>query len=219
MPSVLDELPEPTRGRVLQVARRRTFARNEVVFHRDDPGDTCHIVRKGRFAVRVPSRHGDVVTLAILGPGDSFGELALLSEESRRTATVVALEAAETTSIHALDFNAVLEEHPQAMLVVVQILRARVERLSGLVAEALFEPVDRRIVRRLAELADLYADGDGAGADIPLTQELIGELAGASRSTVNRVLRGEEQRGLVVLRRGRTVVPDRAALRARADRR
>jgi CRP-like cAMP-binding protein len=70
------------------------------------------------------------------------------------------------------------------------------------------------VLRRLVELADLYA-GSAAEVEIPLTQEAIAELAGTARATVNRVLRDEEQRGTVELRRGRVFVPDREALRTR----
>jgi CRP/FNR family cyclic AMP-dependent transcriptional regulator len=71
-------------------------------------------------------------------------------------------------------------------------------------------PAERRVLRRLAELADMYADGDGV---IALTQEELGQIAGTSRATVNRVLREQETRGAVELRRGRTAIVDRDALR------
>ena len=76
---------------LLQIARRRPFARNEVVFHRDDPGDSLHLISKGRFSVRVMTPLGDVATVAVRGPGESFGEMVLLSEDARRSATVTAL--------------------------------------------------------------------------------------------------------------------------------
>jgi CRP-like cAMP-binding protein len=66
------------------------------------------------------------------------------------------------------------------------------------------------VLRRLAELADLYADDDGV---IALTQEELGQIAGASRSTVNRVLREQEEAGTIALTRGRTAIVDRESLR------
>jgi CRP/FNR family cyclic AMP-dependent transcriptional regulator len=76
-------------------------------------------------------------------------------------------------------------------------------------------PSERRVLRRLRELADLYR-GDGAAAEVPLTQEALAELAGTSRATVNRVLREEQERGTVELKRAKTVVLDRDALARRA---
>jgi CRP-like cAMP-binding protein len=75
-------------------------------------------------------------------------------------------------------------------------------------------PVEQRVLRRLAELADVYGDGNGEVV-IPLTQEELAGLAGTSRATVNEVLRAHQERGLVELRRGRTIVPDTAVLAAR----
>ena len=217
--SGLDVLPELERRRVLEIARRRVFARGEVVFHAGDPADTFHLVHKGRLAVRLHGRFGaDTVTVAIVGPNDVFGELALLSATATRTATVVALEPAETRSIHRLDFDRILREHPAAMKVIVEVLSAQVQRLSGQLVETLFEPVERRVLRRVADLVAIYAEEDEGDVVIPLTQETVGELAGTSRPTVNKVLRAEVARGLIELRRGRIVVLDRVALDARAHR-
>ena len=84
---------------LLQVARRRRFSRNEVVFHRDDPGDSLHLISKGRFAIQVMTPLGETATIAIRGPGESFGEMALVGG-ARRSATVLALEDGETFSIY-----------------------------------------------------------------------------------------------------------------------
>ncbi len=58
------------------------FSRGEVVFHRDDPGDSLHLIVKGRFAIRVMTPLGDTATIAVRGPGESFGEMALVDEEA-----------------------------------------------------------------------------------------------------------------------------------------
>jgi CRP/FNR family transcriptional regulator, cyclic AMP receptor protein len=77
------------------------------------------------------------------------------------------------------------------------------------VMEAYYVAADRRVLRRVCELAELYG---GKEAVVPLTQEEIAELAGTSRATVNRVLRDAERRGAVELRRGKTAVLDLEAL-------
>ena len=89
---LLEGLSADNRREVLKSTRRRVFMRNEVVFHEGDPGDTLHLITKGRFAVRVGTALGDLATLTVLGVGDVFGELALISEDHVRTATVIALE-------------------------------------------------------------------------------------------------------------------------------
>jgi CRP/FNR family cyclic AMP-dependent transcriptional regulator len=198
---------------LLAVARRRRFARNEVVFHRDDPGDSLHLVDKGRFAVRIISPLGDTVTVAVRGRGDSFGEMALVAESPRRTATVVALEQAETFAVYKDDFEQLRRDQPAVEQLLLAFLVSEVRMLNERLLEALYLPVERRVLRRLAELTAASTEQE---AEIPLTQEALAELAGTTRATINRVLRDEEKRGTIRLERGRTIVLDRDQITRRA---
>jgi CRP/FNR family transcriptional regulator, cyclic AMP receptor protein len=207
---LLADVPPEALRALLTIARRRTFDRNEIVFHRGDPADSLHLIAKGRFAVRIATPMGDQATLSVRGPGDSFGELALL-DESARSATVCALEPGETHSIYRREFVQLCREHPRVNEVLSGILADHLRRLSEQVIEAYYVPADRRVLRRVRDLAELY----GGGA-VPLTQEDIAGLAGTSRATVNRVLRDEEKRGTVRLQRGKTTVLEPEALARRA---
>jgi CRP-like cAMP-binding protein len=200
---------------LLQIARRRRFARNEVVFHRDDPGDSLHLIGKGRFSVQVMTPVGDTATIAVRGPGESFGEMALIAESPRRSATVTALEEAETFAVYREEFERLRRQHPQVDAVLFRFLTNEVRVLNERLLEALYVPVERRVLRRLVELAALYRRGDGE-VEIALTQEAIAELAGASRATVNQILRDEERRGTIELLRGRTRILDLETLQKRA---
>ncbi len=211
---VLEGVPADDVQQLLSIARRRTFRRGEVVFHVDDPADTLHLIVAGRFAVRVGTPVGDVAILTVLGPGEMFGELALIGPAARRTATVEALQAGETRSIHRPDFERLRAAHPSVSDVLVAILAAGMTRLSRHLLEALYVSADKRVRRRLAELAESYSPG-AAEAVVTLRQEDLANIAGTSRATVNRVLREEEALGTVRLERGRTVVLDRAALEKR----
>jgi CRP/FNR family transcriptional regulator, cyclic AMP receptor protein len=202
---LLAEVPDDALQAILTIARRRTFSRNEVVFHRGDPADSLHLILKGRFSVRIATPLGDSATLSVRGPGDAFGELALLGPESIRSATVSALEAGETHSIYRGDFERLRHDHPLVNDVLIGILTDRLRRLSDQVVEAYYVPADRRVLRRVCELAELYGRGESE-VTVPLTQEEIADLAGTSRATVNRVLRDAEKRGFVELRRGKTAV-------------
>jgi CRP-like cAMP-binding protein len=221
--ALLDGVGETEVSELMSIARRRTFARGEVVFHEHDPADTLHLVGKGRFAVRATTPLGDTTILAVLGPGEMFGELALLGgEDERRSATVAALEPAQTFSLHKLDYDRLRRRHPETAEVLIAILSGQVRRLSRHLVEAMYTPADKRVLRRLHELVALYGDGDGAAGPvagpvtIPLTQDDLAALAGTARATVNRVLRDEQERGTLELGRGRTVVLDPAALARRA---
>src|SRR5580765_3326432 len=172
---LLEGIPDEEVRRLLTVARRRTFAKNEVVFHQGDPADAMHMIWSGRFAVRVTTPVGDVVTLAILGKSDAFGELALIGDDHERSATIVSLERSETRSIARDDLARLRREQPQVDELLLRLLAARIRRTNDLLAEALYVPADKRVLRRLRELAELYGE-DGVRV-IPLTQEEIAGLA------------------------------------------
>jgi CRP-like cAMP-binding protein len=198
--------------RVLAMSKRRRFARNEVVFHLDDPADSLHLIAKGRFAVQVGTPLGETATVGIRGPGESFGEMALVTRGGRRGATVVALEPAETFAVYVDDFDRLRARHATVDAFLFALLSAEVRRLDERLVEALYVPSERRVLRRLLELHDLY----GQQSPIPLTQAQIASLAGTSRATANRVLREEAGRGTIELHRGRTRVLDARALARRA---
>ena len=97
------------------------------------------------------------------------------------------------------------------------MLVAHVRRVDVQLMEALFVPVDRRVIRRLLALTEVYGQEDNSEAiDVPLTQDDLASLAGTSRATVNRVLRQAEEAGAVSLSRGRIRVTDPALLAKRA---
>ena len=212
---IFDGVPDAEVQRVLSIARRRTFARGEVVFHADDPADTLHLIVKGRFAARVQTAVGDTAILTVLGPGELFGEVALLGSDQRRSATIESLEAGETRSIFRDDFERLRRDHQGVSEVLIAILVGSVKRLSQHLLEALYVPSDKRVLRRLVELAGVYGAADAGSVGIPLRQEDLAGLAGTSRATANRVLREEEGRGTVSLGRGRITVLDSAALERR----
>jgi CRP/FNR family cyclic AMP-dependent transcriptional regulator len=198
-------------NRLVTVAQRRTFRRGQVVFHEDDPADALHLVARGHFAVRVTIPTRETVLLAVVGPGDAFGELALVSD-STRGATVQAFSDGETLALHRDAFEALRRARPQVDRSLTAILAERLRRVNDLLLEAHYVDAEVRVRRRLVELGAAF---DGT---IPLTQEEIAQTAGTSRATVNRVLREEEAAGAVELGRGRTTITDPAALRARTTR-
>jgi len=208
-------LPEAELRRLVSISRRRRFARNEVVFHRSDPADTLHLVSRGRFAARITTQLGSTTIYTLHGPGEAFGELALVEEEAVRSTTVVALEPSETYAVHRDDFHGLRARYPVVNEVLVLLLAERLRRANERLLETLFAPAETRVLRCVRDLSDLY--GGEPGAAIPLTQEDIAGLSGTSRATVNRVLRIEAKQGILELRRGKTIVLDPAALARHAQ--
>jgi len=200
---LLADLPPEDVRQLLSIARRRTFEKGEVVFHRDDPADSLHLIVRGRFAARVTTPLGDSVLLEVLGLGQAFGELALLLPDARRSASVSALEDGETRSVFRDDFAHLQRSHPGVKDVLLRLLAEQLRRASDRIVEAHYVDAETRVRRRLCELADVYRS-----AVVPMTQEDLAAMAGTSRATVNRVLRNEERRGTVALQRGRVTLLD-----------
>jgi CRP/FNR family transcriptional regulator, cyclic AMP receptor protein len=209
---LLAGMSEDDRRSLLVRCRRRRFRRGEVVFHDGDPGETLHLVAKGRFAVRVTTPLGDTAMLRVFRTGDHFGELAAL-ERGPRTGSVIALEDGETLSVHHEELNELRAAQPAIDRAILAALADEVRRLARALVEALYLPVERRLWRRLLDLAEVYADGGGP-VTVPLTQEELAQLAGTTRSSANRVLRTGETDGVVRMTRRRIEVVDLPALRA-----
>jgi CRP/FNR family transcriptional regulator, cyclic AMP receptor protein len=212
---LLDPLSDDERLEILRRARRRRFAKGEVIFHEGDPGDALHLLAKGHVAVRVTTPLGDIATLLVVKPGEFFGEMALVSPAAR-SATVVALDDAETVSIHRELLEALRAEHPAVDRLLVDTLIADVRRLSTLLIDALYVPVEMRMWRRLLDLTQVYASERNRACIVPLTQEDLAELVGATRPTVNRLLRSAEEAGLLRVGRGKVEILDAEALARRA---
>ncbi|WP_327141571.1 Crp/Fnr family transcriptional regulator [Nocardia sp. NBC_01327] len=214
--TLLRSLDPAERREVLASCIPRRFKRREILCHEGDPGDCLHLIQSGLLLIRVATPLGYTATLTMIGPGDSFGELAVLSPDAVRTATVEAAENAETLTLSRAQLDVLRAANPGIDRMLTATLVEQVRRLSANVLEALYLPVEARVVRRLANLARIYG-GPAPIAEIRLTQDDLASMAGTTRVTANRVLRDLEQRGIVALRRGRIIVTDRAGLLTAAN--
>jgi CRP/FNR family cyclic AMP-dependent transcriptional regulator len=211
---LLGGVPQADVTEFISIARRRTFRRDEVVFHDGDPAESLHLISKGRFAVRIATPLGQSAMLTVLGPGEAFGEVALVTEVARRSATVSALEEGETFSVIRDDFFDLARRHPGVKDVLLTLLAEALRRASERIIVAHYQDAETRVRWALSRLIPAY-EGEGGDIVIPLNQEQLAELAGVARPTVNRVLREEQERGTVVLTRGRVQVLRADELRRR----
>ena len=212
---VLASLPlEERRGLVARL-RRRSYRRDEVIVHQGDPADTLQLIAVGHVSVRVTLPGGEFVVVAILGPGEAFGESALVGSPNARNASIIALEQCETLSLGRDEFHRIRTSYPGVDRFLVELLSARVERLNNYLLEALYIPAERRVIRRLLHLSELYT-GDDQRIVIPVTQEMLASLAGTTRPTANQVLRRLVASGIVSVSRSQIVVLDRQSLHQRA---
>jgi CRP-like cAMP-binding protein len=212
---LLDVLTETDRREVLTRSRRRRFRREEVVFHEGDPADAMHLLDRGHVAIRIHTPLGDVATMRIVRPGEFFGELAIVSP-GPRNATAVAMDQAETLTIDHELLAELRSQHDQIDTLLVEALVTEVRRLAQQVVEAMYVPVDKRVWRRLQDMAIVFGNGDEPTSTIPLTQDVLAQLSGCTRPTANRTVRAGEEAGVISMARGRVEILDHDGLRRRA---
>ena len=210
---LLSDLEPQERREVLARMHRHTYRAGEVVFHEGDAADVVHFLVEGRVVARRASEGGDVLAYAVMGPGQAFGELAMIRRDGRRTATIEAVEPTVTLALGFADFERLCASHPEVNRLLVRLLAARVARLTEALMEALHTPAEQRVMRSLLALCGLYSaptsprvsprtsslDGSWP-VTVAINQTGLAELAGVTRPTANRVLRRLEVDGVVELR-------------------
>ena len=211
---MLEALPQAGRDLVLGAAQRRRYARGEVLVRQGDEASSLYVIESGRVAARLLAASGDTVTLAVMGPGEVFGEVGVALAQQERTSTVVALDAVVALVLRREVWDRLRSQHPEAGDFLMRVLAQRTDRLSRRLLEAYHVPVDRRVARRLLDVGRLFA-ADGLPVVLPLTQEDVAHLAGTTRPTANQVLRRLQDDGVVRLVRGRVELLDVEELRAR----
>ncbi len=192
--------------------RRRRFARGQIIFHEGDPADSLHHIVKGHVSVKTSTPRGDQAILRVLGPDHIVGEFALISP-GPRAATVTALEPTETMVLDRESFLALRKQRPSVDDFLINASVAEVRRLSAALVEALYLPVETRVLRRVHELAELYRGGETTC--VPLGQDEIAQLAGVTRQTVNKVLAKAQLDGALHIERGRLQILDPEEIRRR----
>ena len=189
-----------------QRMRSRRFARDEVIFHRDDPASHLYVIVAGTVKIALPDENGREVVVAIERGGDEFGELALF-DDSPRSATVTALTETECLLLARKDFMEALDRNHDAMRQMLGLLARMVRRSSGRVEDLVFLDLPGRVAKCLLDLSE--AGGKG---EVDLTQEDLAAFVGATRVSVNRVLAELEKRGAISIGRRNIKVKDAALL-------
>ena len=200
-------------ARVAQVAVPRRFEAGEVVFKEGDEGSTCYVVRSGRARAVREHPDGRSITLAHFGPGDIFGEMAMLDGE-RRSATVESIEGTDAIAILSGDMHRLLREYPDISVKMIAALGRRLRETNERLARQSFQTVQSRVAAVLGELvsnarAEGITDGDVV---ITATQAELAQLAGSSRESASRFLAVLERAGIISQGRGKLTVHDPHAL-------
>lgn len=197
-------LPQPDRDELAGRMRLRRFARDEVVFHRDDPATHLYLILSGTTKVTFPDEGGREAIARFLRAGDIFGELALF-DDAPRSATVTAVAELATLTLSRDDFLHILERSPRATRETLGLLARTIRGLSGRLEDLIFLDVPGRVAKCLIDLAETMGT---PAHEITLTQDDLAAFVGATRVSVNRVLADLESRGMIKVSRRRIAVLD-----------
>ncbi len=211
---LFSDLDEAELERFSRVAVPRSFPAGIRVFHEGDHSDACYIVREGSFRVTREHSDGRAITLATLGSGDIFGELAMLDGEAR-SASVEALTDGELLALPAGDVRALLARHPEITVKLVAALVRRLRAANERISRQSFQTVPSRVAGVLSQLVTEEAPQgeDGGEVTIRMNQADLAQLAGTSRESVSRFLADLERAGVVRSGRGRVTVLEPPKLR------
>jgi CRP-like cAMP-binding protein len=208
---LLGALPPDTLETLRQQATTRTVARNEVLFRQGEAASEMYGIVSGRVAVLTRSPDGRESLVAVLEEGSLLGELPLF-DDGPRSAEARALEE---TSLVVLGYDAVraaIDAHPSILWVIVRLLARRLRDTDESLADAVFLDVPARTAKRLLDIA-----GDADQFRLPMTQEDLAGLVGASRERVNKALSLFTRLGWIEVEgRNRYRILDRQALSERA---
>ncbi|HVX34519.1 MAG TPA: Crp/Fnr family transcriptional regulator [Solirubrobacterales bacterium] len=204
------DLEEGELERFSHVAVPRSFPAGTRVFHEGDSSDACYIVSEGSFRVTREHSDGRAITLATLGPGEIFGELAMLDGDTR-SASAESITDGTLLALPANDVRSLLARNPEIALKLVAGLVRRLRAANMRLSRQSFQTVPSRVAGILAQLSregQENADGDAEMQEVTIrmNQTDLAQLAGTSRESVSRFLAELERAGVVRSGRGRVTV-------------
>jgi CRP/FNR family transcriptional regulator, cyclic AMP receptor protein len=179
----------------------------EALFQKGDPGEALFGIRRGQIRIETGASDGNRLTLKLMGPGDLFGEVAVLDGHSR-TADATAGEPTELFVLRWQDFLEHLEREPRVAIKIIQLLCQRIRWQSERMEESVLQPLPVRLARRLCALAADF------GSEVHISQEQLGVFVGAARESVNRQLQLWRKDGILDLQRGRILLLNMGRLTA-----
>jgi len=191
--------------------------RSGIIFSEGEPGDRMYVVLDGKVKLGHTSPDGRESLLAVLGPGEVFGELSLF-DPGPRTATATAITDTVVVGLGHGDLRPWLTGRPEVAEALLQALAQRLRRTNEALADLVFSDVPGRVAKQLLDLADKFGQPgpDGVLVHHDLTQEELAQLVGASRETVNKALADFTQRGWIEVDQRQVLLIDMERLARRA---
>ena len=191
--------------------------RSDILFREGEQGDRIYVIGEGKIKLGRSSVDGRENLLAILGPGEMFGELSLF-DPGPRTATATAIAETQLIALGHEDLDSFLLGRPAVAANLLAALARRLRRTNEALADLVFTDVPGRVAKALLDLSTRFGRPADEGILVAheLTQEELAQLVGASRETVNKALADFASRGWIKLEARAVVLTDVERLKRRA---
>jgi CRP-like cAMP-binding protein len=189
-------------GHLAVSGSRRKFPAKNVVFQEGEPGEVLLIILSGKVKVLLSGKNGQEFILALLGPGNFFGEMAIL-ESAPRSASVITVEPCEFLLLSQKDVTALLKKHPTIALKILKNLSQRLRKTNEHIRSLVMFDIYGRVSRCLLNLAETQggrANGQFLVPNRPSFQELA-NMVGCSRETLSRAIKALKDNGCLTVTR------------------
>jgi CRP/FNR family transcriptional regulator, cyclic AMP receptor protein len=205
------------RAAVVARARIRTVNAGETIFAIGSPGDKMMALLRGTVRISVPSLEGRELLLAIIRPGEVFGELAVL-DGKERSADAIAESPCTLAILDRHDILSFFERNPSAWPKLVKVLCQRLRQTDQVFAEVALLQLPARLAKSMLRLLDLHSTfAPGKTLIIRYSQRELGNMVGGTRESVNRCLRNWQRNGIVRITEGSILVTNRPGLEQMAE--
>ena len=194
---IFAELADEDIASLARLTTRRRYPKDTVVFFENEEGDSFFMILEGRIKVTILGDDGREIILSVLGPGDFFGEMALLDNEPR-SATAIAVEESELLILQRTDFQGVATKRTITGALI-RVLTARLRRANHQISTLALLDVYGRVARVILDMAREEGKRlkDGRIAFRRATHQEIANRIGTTRETVTRMLKDLERQGLI----------------------
>lgn len=208
---IFSDLDPEALDQLCRYAKHTTLKRGTTIVSKGDPGNSLIVVISGTIKISVSSPDGRSAILNLIGPGEIFGEVAVLDGKAR-TADATANSNCEIYVIDRRDFIPFVRSQPALAMKFIELLCTRLRWTSDQVEEVILQNLPGRLASALLRLTEKHKLAP-AGRTIAITQQEISEMVGMTRESINKQLRAWAARNWVRLEHGAIVVLDVASLR------
>ncbi|TLS49669.1 Crp/Fnr family transcriptional regulator [Paenibacillus antri] len=211
---LFQDLTEEELRTISPLFQENKWNRGKLLFMEGDPGDELFVVKSGVVKIYRFDDEKEII-LALFGPGDFFGEMAVIQPALNRSATAETLESCSIYTMKRSVFYEFMEKHPRICIKLLEVTVQRLRNANDQIYNLTFLDVRSRIIRTILRLAEERGVklGDGLLVDIRMTHQQLASFAGTARESATKVLQELSEEGMIIVEKKRIFLPDHEKLK------